>query len=218
MLEINLVTFLAVVVNFLIIYVIFKLFFYKPVKNIIENREKSIKEKFSKNQSLMTDAERKFREAEEKFEEAEIRAKKIIKDAEDIAEKMIQEKTIEAKKQTKEIILSAEEQSKSVVESANIYLKSLALKTTGTLSLQILSSIITTDLDFEIIKMFLRELDSIEIYDESGRKLRGLKEIMLSSIPEEKGIVVKTAHEMPQNLKKEIEKQDFILYRETNED
>jgi len=81
MLEINLVTFLAVVVNFLIIYVIFKLFFYKPVKNIIENREKSIKEKFSKNQSLMTDAERKFREAEEKFEEAEIRAKKIIKDA-----------------------------------------------------------------------------------------------------------------------------------------
>jgi len=118
---------------------------------------------------------------------------------------MIQEKTIEAKKQTKEIILSAEEQSKSVVESANIYLKSLALKTTGTLSLQILSSIITTDLDFEIIKMFLRELDSIEIYDESGRKLRGLKEIMLSSIPEEKGIVVKTAHEMPQNLKKEIE-------------
>jgi len=131
MFEFNFVTFLAVLVNFLIIYIIFRLFFYKPVGNIIDNREKLIKEEFNKNKALLDEAEKKLKEAEEKFIEAENRAKTIIKDAENVSEKMIQEKTEEAKKQAKEIILSAEEQSKSSIEAANVQLKNLSLKIAG---------------------------------------------------------------------------------------
>lgn len=59
MFEFNFVTFLAVIVNFLIIYIVFRLFFYKPVKNVIDNREMSIKEEFNKNRALLDEAEKK---------------------------------------------------------------------------------------------------------------------------------------------------------------
>lgn len=213
MFQFNLVTFLAVIVNFLIIYAVFRLFFYKPVKNIIEKREESIKEEFKKNQSLLDEAERKLKEAEEKFSETENKAKKIIKDAENIAEKMIQEKSTEAKKQAREIILSAEEQSKASIETANKYLKQLALRVASNLSLQMLSSIITPELDFELIKHLIKDLDSVEICDETGKKLIGIKEIMLSSSYKEKGIIIKSSHELPNDLREKIEN-SILLFAE----
>ena len=205
MFEFNVVTFLAVLVNFLIIYIIFRLFFYKPVGNIIDNREKLIKEEFNKNKALLDEAEKKLKEAEEKFIEAENRAKTIIKDAENVSEKMIQEKTEEAKKQAKEIILSAEEQSKSSIEAANVQLKNLSLKIAGNLSSQILSSIITPEMDYELIKSFINELDNVRILDETGKKLINIKEILLSDTFLYERLTIKVAHELPTELKKELE-------------
>lgn len=214
MFEINLVTILAVIVNFLIIYIVFRLFFYKPVKNVIEKRDQSIKDEFNRNQSLLNEAEIKLKEAEEKFNEADIHSKKIIKDAEDIAEKMIQEKSIEAKKQAKEIILSAEEQSRTSTESANVYLKGIALKIASNLSLQVLSSILTPELDFELLKSSLNELENVNIYDESGKNIIGIKGLIHSGVSSKKGIIVKTAHEIPQNIKKEIDNKILNLAEE----
>lgn len=205
MFEFNFVTFLAVLVNFLIIYIIFRLFFYKPVGNIIDNREKLIKEEFNKNKALLDEAEKKLKEAEEKFIEAENRAKTIIKDAENVSVKMIQEKTEEAKKQAKEIILSAEEQSKSSIEAANVQLKNLSLKIAGNLSSQILSSIITPKMDYEIIKSFINELDNVKILDETGKKLINLKEIFLSDTFLEHGLTINVAHELTADLKRDLE-------------
>ena len=205
MFEFNFVTFLAVIVNFLIIYIVFRLFFYKPVKNVIDNREMSIKEEFNENRALLDEAEKKLKEAEEKFIEAENRAKIIIKEAEEVSEKMIQEKTEEAKKQAKEIILSAEEQSRSSIEAANVELKRLSLKIAGNLSSQILSSIITPEMDFELIKSFVKELDNVRIIDETGKKLINLREILLSETFLEEGLTIIVAHELPAELKKELE-------------
>lgn len=205
MFEFNFVTFLAVIINFLIIYIVFRLFFYKPVKNVIDSRDKSIKEEFNKNKSLLDEAEKKFKEAEEKFIEAENRAKAIIKEAEEVSEKMIQEKTEEAKKQAKEIILSAEEQSKSSVEAANVQLKNLSLKIAVNLSSQILSSIITPEMDYEIVASFINELDNVKILDETGKKLINLREVLLSDTFLEQGLIIDTAHELTAELKKELE-------------
>jgi F-type H+-transporting ATPase subunit b len=205
MFEFNFVTFIAVIINFLIIYIVFRLFFYKPVKNVIDNRDKSIKEEFNKNKSLLDEAEKKFKEAEDKFIEAENRAKTIIKEAEEVSEKMIQEKTEEAKKQAKEIILSAEEQSKSSVEAANVQLKNLSLKIAGNLSSQILSSIITPEMDYEIVASFINELDNVKILDETGKKLINLREVLLSDTFLEQGLIIDTAHELTADLKKELE-------------
>jgi len=205
MFEFNFVTFLAVIINFLIIYIVFRLFFYKPVRNVIDNRDKSIKEEFNKNKSLLDEAEKKFKEAEEKFIEAENRAKAIIKEAEEVSEKMIQEKTEEAKRQAKEIILSAEEQSKSSVEAANVQLKNLSLKIAGNLSSQILSSIITPEMDYELVASFINELDNVKILDETGKKLINLREILLSDTFLEQGLIINVAHELTSDLKKELE-------------
>lgn len=81
MISINQWSILWTVVNLLILYAIFKKFLYKPVMNVIEEREKTIKKQFEEANNEKEEASKIKALYEEELENARNQADDIIKEA-----------------------------------------------------------------------------------------------------------------------------------------
>ncbi len=101
---------LAQIVNFLIILVVLKKFFYKPIVKTLEDRKQKIAESL-KNADLI---EEKLQTTEEQgrksAEEAVNSAKKIIDDAKVEAQRINDEAVDEARKTQEEMVIAAQSQ------------------------------------------------------------------------------------------------------------
>ena len=99
----------AQIINFLIIFYIFKRYLYKPLFNLLKKRENSIKEGLEKAE-----------EGKKALDQALIKEKKIIKDAQDTARNIIQDAKEHAQALAKDIEEKTKQQSDRMIEDAKI--------------------------------------------------------------------------------------------------
>ena len=213
MLQFNLMTFLGFIVNFAILYWLFKKFFYKSFKNIIDKRENSIQNAYEKNKILTQEANEKINQATKSIQEAEKQAKKIISDTNDLAEEIVSKAKQESKKQVREMIQTAEEEIRISMERSNQFLKLRALNMAQTLSQGMICSIMTYSMDCEFIKHLLLELNRVEILDTTGKSI-SFQSALKNAVEQKHEITILTAIELPWEIKEEFRK---IIYASAEE-
>jgi len=213
MLQFNLMTFLGFILNFAILFFVFKKFFYQSFKRIIDERENAIQSAYEKNKSLTREANDKIEQATKQIQEAEKQAKKIISDTNDLAEEIVNKAKQESKKQVREMIQTAEEEIKISMERSNQFLKIRALNMAQTLSQGMICSIMTYSMDCEFIKHLLLELNHAEILDTNGKSI-SFQAALKSAVEQKNEITILTAIELPWEIKEEFRK---IIYSSAEE-
>lgn len=198
-------TFFGFIFNFAILFFLFRIFFYKPIKSIIDKREKEIQENLEQNQKLSAESQTKIADAQTQLHDAELQAKKIISESNDLATEIVQKAKTESKLQAREILLSAEEEIKSSMESSNQILKNQALRMTRSISHGVISSIMTYAMDCELIKKLILDLENVEVTEASG-KIISFSTALNNAIQHKETIKVITAIELPWEIKEEMTK------------
>ena len=100
--------------NTLVIFLVLKKLLFKPVLNIIEEREREVQDSIAQGEKAINEGESFKREYEEKMNSAKDEAQEIIKNA-----------TVRAEQRSEEIISTAKEDAKQIIEKAN---KDIALE------------------------------------------------------------------------------------------
>lgn len=213
MLQFDWKTFIGFILNFAIVYFLFKKFFYKSFKNVVDEREKSIQTAYEKNKTLTREAEQKIETASKQIKLAESQAKKIISDTNELAEEMVNQAKQESKKQVRDMIQTAEEEIRISMERSNQFLKLRALSMAQTLSQGMICSIMTYSMDCEFIKHLLLELTRAEIKDTTG-KIISFQTALKNAIEQKHEISIMTAIEMPWEIKEEFRKIIYNLAEE----
>jgi len=205
MLQFDLITFLGFVVNFLILYFLFKLFFYKPFKKVIDQREKEIKDANEQNNKCLCESQEKILEAQNHLQEAERQAKKIVTESNDLALEIVSKAKKESKQQVKDMILAAEEEIKTTMQASNQVLKKRALGMSKTISHGVIASIMTYEMDCELIRKLLLDLSSAEVTEASGKKVP-FPMALKNSIQKKESVKVLTMIELPWEIREEFTK------------
>jgi len=203
-------TFFAFIGNFLILFILFSLFFFKPVKSMIDKREKEIQEAKDLNQRVSVESQAKISEAQTQLHNAELQAKKTISDSNELAEEIIKKAKVESKQQAREMLLSAEEEIKSSMEASNQILKNQALRMTKSISHGVISSIMTYSMDCELIKKLLLDLENVDVTEASGKKIPFCSALK-NAIQNNESIKIVTAIELPWEIKEEMTKRISLL-------
>ena len=86
--SINLWQILISLCNLVILFLILKKFLYKPVKNVVKEREEDLKNKYSQAENCMAQAEKTKKEWDEKMQNADEHSKMIREEAKKRAESL----------------------------------------------------------------------------------------------------------------------------------
>lgn len=86
--SINLWQILISLCNLVILFLILKKFLYKPVKNVVKEREEDLKNKYSQAENCMAQAEKTKKEWDEKMQNVDERSKMIKEEAKKRAESL----------------------------------------------------------------------------------------------------------------------------------
>lgn len=205
MLKFDAVTFFGFVINFLILYVIFKVFFFKPFKKVIDQREKEIEQTNEQNRKRLEESQAKIEQAKNQLQEADREAKKIVTESNDIAQEIMQKAKKESKQQARELLLGAEEEIKTAMETSNQVLKKRALGMAETISHGIISSIMTYAMDCDLIRKMILDLPKAEVTEASGAFVP-FQTSLKNAIQKRESVKVITSIELPWDIREDLSK------------
>lgn len=103
-------TFLISAISFIIFTVIMNKIFYRPLENIMDEREKFIRDSFSDAQNSTEKADSLLKERDEKLEKSVGDAKKLVADRVNAANENSRALTDEAKQKSRDEIFNAKQQ------------------------------------------------------------------------------------------------------------
>ena len=106
--SVNLWQILISLLNLLILFLILKKFLFKPVKNVLAQRQQIIDEKFANAKNAEKDAKKAKKSYEEKLEKAQAEASEIIKAANKKAEHRSDKIVASAKQKADDIVKQAQ--------------------------------------------------------------------------------------------------------------
>lgn len=159
-------TFCAQIINFTILVLLLKRFLYKPLLEIMDNRELEIKELYRKAEELAANAEREKAALKEKIEELECsRAstlERIEEEAEQLKDALLQEARDEVEKLRQSWQKSLIEESRQLGGAVKEEFKTRVLDT----SRKIIAEISGADLEDRIIARFFERLESTGMLSE----------------------------------------------------
>ena len=107
MLNINPWNMVMIVINLLVLYAIFRKFLYKPVMNVIRQREELIQGQFDSAKKTQDDALQLKADYEEKLQKANVKADEIILAARDQAKEEHEKAVLETQAKTDRMIEKA---------------------------------------------------------------------------------------------------------------
>jgi F-type H+-transporting ATPase subunit b len=143
------------VISFGILLLILWKFGFKPITDILEQRERRIRESLEQAEHTRTEAERLLREYEARLEKARQEAQKLIGEGKELGERLKEEIIKKAQAEADKIINEAREQIERDSEQAIAELRAEA----ATLSIELASKIIERSLrpedHEELIKKYL---------------------------------------------------------------
>lgn len=143
------------VINLLILFVAFRIFFFKPIKNIIDQRQAEADEAFAKAHDEENAAEEKLHEYEEKLSSAEQEKKQIIADARKAADgeyqHIVADAKVEAKQIHEEAVAKAVHEKEEIIASAKKEIADMVVEATT----KVVGTKAGADVDSELFDKFL---------------------------------------------------------------
>jgi F-type H+-transporting ATPase subunit b len=206
MIEFNPLTFFAVIFNMTILFVLFRLFFYRPIKQVIDQREKVMQEAIDKNQQLQLDSQEKTKQAFLKLKQAETQARISIEEANQLSDNILNQAKNEAKGKAREIMQIAEEEARSTRESTHKELKREALKVSNIISRKLLDAVFDESMDNFYIQKTLDNLGAWVVEEKAAKQVE-LKKLIDKAIESGKDIRIITNHPLSQ------ETQDYFSHK-----
>jgi F-type H+-transporting ATPase subunit b len=184
----DLFTFIATIINFIVLIVLLRIFLYKRIIKAMDERQRKIQEKWDNAEENQKEAEKNAEEFRKQREEIEKRETELIQEAEERAQEREKKLVDEARKETDE---RKREWEKSIRREQEQFLDDFRVRTSREimdLMGKILSDIADTDLQKKTVDKFVRTLqDTEKLKDISGT------------------ITVKTSQKLEQEYRKKIE-------------
>ncbi len=155
MINIQFWSILWTVVNLLILFVAFKIFFFKPIANIIAKRQEEANEIYGKAEAKESEANELVKQYEDKLASAETEKKQIISEARKSADSQYQKILADAKDDAKEIheaaIAEANNEKNKIIASAKKEIADMVVDATT----KVVGSKTGADVDSELFNEFL---------------------------------------------------------------
>ncbi len=137
--------FIAQVINFAILLIILKIFLYKPIAQILEERKAKIKQGLDDAENAkkaLADADSQKTKI---LKEAKVDADKILENTKASSESLKQQSAQDAKKQATEIVDNAKKQAQDEFAKASKQVGSMSVELSKKIVAKILSEIFTED-------------------------------------------------------------------------
>ena len=155
--EINIPTFIFVIINLSVLYLILKKFLFKPVTEFMQKRAKSISDDLESAKLSNAKAEELKRNYEHQLKEARRQAEKIISDGENRAGKKYDSIIKEAKQEAQQMILKAKEEIEKerleMVKDMNNQVASMALAA----ATKVMEANMDTESNRKLVEKFIDE-------------------------------------------------------------
>ncbi len=157
MLDINIWNFIWSAVNIIILFVLLRIFLFKPVHKIMDDRTQSIQNDIDSAKKAKEDAERLKEEYAESVSNAKEEANKIIMKAHEDAESEKAQIIAKSQKEAEEIVQSAgksiENEKKRIIQQAQSEIADLAIETAS----KIIGANLDDDRNRQLVNKFLEE-------------------------------------------------------------
>ncbi|MDP2211322.1 MAG: F0F1 ATP synthase subunit B [Candidatus Aquicultor sp.] len=161
MIELNQPLIIYVTLAFIVLVIALAKFGFGPIVNMLDEREKTIRESIEQAENARLEAERMLKGYEEKLAEARAEAHKIIAEGKQLGENLRAEIKTKADEEVKLMIAKAEDQINRDVEQA---IKELRTEV-GDLSVTLAAKVIEKELDKaaheQLIESYLSEVGHI---------------------------------------------------------
>lgn len=155
MLEFN-ATFLVSMISFVVFIMIMDKIFYKPILNVINQRQSFIDGNYSDAKNSKDKAESLLNEKEQRLNETLLKSKKLVADKTEEANQKSQSLTVEAKTKSQEEIEKAKEQLKKEENQTTDELKTNVKDLAENISSKLLGNEVKIDnIDYEFVNKVL---------------------------------------------------------------
>ena len=156
--SVNLWQILVSLVNLLLLFLLIKKFLYKPVKKMLENRQKTIDDTYLEAEKAKNQAISEQKEYAQKLSSAKEEADGIIQSAVSIAKAREKEILAEAKAKAGNILHTAEENAKLELKKAQSTIKGEIIDVSTLLTQKMLEREINSSDHKELIDSFIEEI------------------------------------------------------------
>lgn len=156
--SVNLWQILVSLVNLLLLFLLIKKFLYKPVKKMLENRQKTIDDTYLEAEKAKNQAISEQKEYAQKLSSAKEEADGIIQSAVSIAKAREKEILAEAKAEAGNILHTAEENAKLELKKAQSTIKGEIIDVSTLLTQKMLEREINSSDHKELIDSFIEEI------------------------------------------------------------
>jgi F-type H+-transporting ATPase subunit b len=214
MLHFELTTFIGVIINFGLVFWGFKVFFYKPVKAIIEQREDTIRISEEKEEEIIVKEDLSKGLCQKNIAESEEQARVIIFGANELSDEIVNKAKEDAKDQAKNMIMAAEDEINASLQASNQHLKKQALKMAQVISNGVISSVLTKSMDCEFILNVIENIEKTKILDKTNRPIT-FEQAVTEAHKTNSPIVVYSATDLPWDIKEELHKKISHIKKST---
>lgn len=156
--SVNLWQILISLANLVIIFLVLKKFFYKPVKKVLDQRQKEIDQRYFEAESAQKIAEQNKAEWDEKIKTASTEADSILKTATATAEKRADTIVSEAREKADGIVRRAENEAQLELKKAEEQIKREIVEVSGALTEKMLEREINAEDHRNLIDSFLEKV------------------------------------------------------------
>lgn len=192
--QIDLFTFIAQIVNFIILMVLLRMFLYKPIINAMDERERKIAERLDEAEEKRQQAEEEAQQYREQRQQIDEERRRIMDEAHDDAKQQRQEMIDEARDEVAEEksawYAALERQKEQFLQD----LRQRASTQVVTITRRVLSDLADTELERQIVRGFIKRLRDA---DEAER--------IESALADADGLTVSSAFTLSDEMRGEIE-------------
>ena len=191
-------TVIAQILNFLILVWLLKHFFYKPILNAIDAREKKVADELANAEAKKTDAQREKEDFKRKTEELDQQRIALLSKAKDEAKTESLHLIEEARKEAFDLMSRQQEALRNEKQNLNQAIRHLAQQEVFAIARKTLIDLAETSLEERTVEVFSRKLH--ELTDEEKKRIA--LELSASS----RSLLVLTAFDLPQEQRDLIKK------------
>ena len=155
---VNLWQIVVSLLNLVILFLIIKKFLYKPVKNMLKNRQDKLDEMNNQAESYLDEAEKTKLKLEEELNNAESKADEILNEATAHAERRKEKIVTEARDEAESIIRQAKNQAELEKKKAADGIKREIVEVSGALTEKLLEREINNDDHRTLIESFIEKV------------------------------------------------------------
>jgi F-type H+-transporting ATPase subunit b len=150
--------FIGQIVNFLILFYLFKRFLYKPVRDVLAERQNRIRQGLEDSEKARVMLEQSRQEGAEMLKATRIEAEKIIENARSIAEQMRQDIAAQARAESEKIIAQSRAQAALEMEKMQGSVRYMSVDLSQKILLQVLQSVFSEEEKSKIMKRAVQQI------------------------------------------------------------